>query len=110
MVKLEKVITDDVTKHYQDFISEYTAEHSTPGREGTTLKETIKVRHSRMCKNDERVTASITIEAKRGNEEDALDKLAEYLERMAIAIRTRGVPQVVASDYRNPKNLNEYLP
>lgn len=35
--------------------------------------------------------------------EDALDKLAEYLERMAVAIRTRGEPLLISSDYRDPK-------
>jgi hypothetical protein len=96
MLKLTKT---EISKDQR--VLTYTARHSTPGRNGTTLDLDIEVvitptsASARMSK----IEADVSVEP---DPEAALDKLASWLERTALAIRTRGYPVSIASDYPNP--------
>ena len=87
MLTLQSCHADDdksaLTAHYR-------LTHSRPGRGGTTLELNVRVVHA-----FGRVTADITDLAPRvetTNTEEALDKLAEWLERAAAGLRARGKP------------------
>lgn len=83
----------------------YTATHSTPGRSGTCLELEVCVsQNQRMGKTWVEV-GDMRPELNTLDTNEALDKLAEWAERLAIALRHRGpaTPVVVAfSDPQRP--------
>lgn len=77
----------------------YDAEHTTPGRDGTCLTFPIQVL-SFPAGNTVRTKIDIAIDCETvDGQEVAFDRLASYLERMAIAIRERGKPTAFVFSY-----------
>ena len=70
----------------------------------------VQVMKIRMDNENTQVISKTTIEASGKDNEASLDKLAEYLERISIAIRTRGIAKQVASTYPNPIQQPEVEP
>jgi hypothetical protein len=76
----------------------------TPGRGGTCLKLDVEV-----VRRFGKITARLAADPELDGEdaEAALDKLATWLERSAIAIRHRGAPTPLVCEYRNPIDPDE---
>lgn len=75
----------------------YRLQHSNPGRGNTTLTLDVNVKHAYG-----KVTATIpdlepSIDG--GTTEEALDKLADWMERGAKALRDRGTANPIFSNY-----------
>jgi hypothetical protein len=81
-------------EHFPDIISNYTLQHTNGGRDGTTLTLSLQVTQSVAYGT---TVAKITDLAPKvtGDTEASLDKLAEWLERAALAIKNRGTPALV---------------
>jgi hypothetical protein len=84
-----------------DFVAEYELTHSLPGRQGTTLTLTVVAKGDH---HNNPVTVSIpdlapSVVCDNGVEE-ALDKLAEWMERAALTIRKRGKPSMIIGSYK----------
>lgn len=77
--------------------STYRLTHVTPGRTGTHL--TLDVRLERGFGSTWASVPDLRPEIKSEDAEEALDKLAEWLERAAAALRARGAPKAVLSTY-----------
>lgn len=79
----------------------YCAEHCTPGRSGTSLELDVTLRVNRKTHT---TWASVTLapEVKSADADVALDKLAEWAERLALSIRNRGAGAPVAMVFDNP--------
>jgi hypothetical protein len=81
----------------------YNATHTTPGRSGTCLDlEVCVVQNQRMCKTWVEVRG-MRPELNTLDTGEALDKLAEWAERLAIALRSRGPATPVALSYFEPQ-------
>lgn len=79
----------------------YNATHTTPGRAGTCLElDVVLSQNQRMGKTWVEVT--LRPELKTLNTDEALDKLAEWAERLAIALRHRGPATPVAMAFNDP--------
>lgn len=75
----------------------YELSHSTPGRQGTTLSLNV---HIEMAFGRTKAQVlDLQPEVEGENPEAALDKLADWLERSAKALRERGKPQPLFSSY-----------
>lgn len=88
MLNLKSVTSDE---HTLDVV--YEAVHVNPGRAGTHLAQDIRLRqHRHFGRFDARIEAHAVIEPtlEAGTPEEALDKLADWAERLALAIRNRG--------------------
>lgn len=77
--------------------STYQLTHVTPGRSGTHLK--LEVRIERGFGSTWASMPDLRPEISGDDPEEALDKLAEWMERAAAAIRARGRPKAVLSSY-----------
>ncbi len=84
----------------------YDASHSTPGRAGTCLELDISIsQHQRMGKTWAEVTLRPELNTLDAGE--ALDKLADWAERLAIALRNRGPVTPVAVAFNDPQRPPE---
>lgn len=80
----------------------YNVTHTTPGRSGTCLELDVCVsQNQRMGKTWVEVT--LRPELSTLSTDDALDKLAEWAERLAIALRHRGPATPVAVAFDTPQ-------
>lgn len=96
-LELQSCQVSELSADQQKVVANYQLKHATPGREGTTLTLDVQVTQA-----FGKVTAKILDlepEVKGGTQEEALDKLAEWMERAAVAIRQRGAPRPVVCDY-----------
>jgi hypothetical protein len=75
----------------------YRLTHVTPGRDGTHL--TLDVRIDRVAGLTWASMPDLRPRIESEDAEQALDKLAEWMERAAAAIRARGKPKAVLSAY-----------
>lgn len=75
----------------------YEVLHVTPGRQGTHLSLKLKL-ETAFGKTSAEFT-DLKPEVEGDDPELALDKLAEWMERAAKAIRTRGAPQRLVASY-----------
>lgn len=81
--------------------SAYEIRHTTPGRDGTTLALDVVVQQdTRFGVTKVRALLDPRIEAL--DTEAALDKLADWAERLAVAVRHRGVVSARVPSYENP--------
>ena len=84
----------------------YEAAHTRPGHDGTTLRLDVVVdRHLGFGRVTARATLVPCIEG--GTTEEALDKLADWAERLAIAIRHRGPASVLVPTFETPSSPAE---
>lgn len=85
--------------------SMYTLKHVNQGRDGTTLELTIQVdSNSTSGKQETRATICGLNPVVSGDTDAALEKLADWLERAAWTIRTRGEPRPAATMYDENDN------
>lgn len=83
-------------------VATYKLTHSTPGRNGTILDLVVRISDfsDGTGKGKQRVRAEVSLDPYvDGDAEAALDKLAEWMERAAEAIRKRGTPSGIVSSY-----------
>lgn len=81
----------------------YNANHSTPGRDGTCLElEVCVLQNQRTGKTWVEVNG-MRPELNTLDTAEALDKLAEWAERLVIALRTRGPATPVAVAFNDPQ-------
>lgn len=93
-IKLQKVeILDD--GHFT--LRTYELSHSQGGRDGTTLNLQLQVKTG-FGKHWISFT-DLAPEVQTEDTEKALDKMAEWLERAAQALRERGAPRMVVAEY-----------
>lgn len=86
-------LKDAVGREHVGINATYSAQHSTPGATGTTLKEDV-----RLEVEESAAIASIQFDDCVGqNADEALDRLACRLERIALAIRNRKPGKLPAS-------------
>lgn len=83
-----------------EFAAEYELSHSLPGRQATTLTLTVVARgghpNNPVTVSIPDLTPSVVCG---GGIEEALDKLAEWMERAATVIRKRGKTSLVVGSY-----------
>tara|TARA_B100001105_G_scaffold255398_1_gene254590 strand:+ start:4332 stop:4652 length:321 start_codon:yes stop_codon:yes gene_type:complete len=84
----------------------YSATHSTPGRSGTFLElEVCVVQNQRMGKTWVEV-GGMRPELNTLDTGEALDKLAEWAERLAVALRHRGPATAVVVAFNDPQQTS----
>jgi hypothetical protein len=77
----------------------YDLRHTQSGRDGTTLTLDLNVKTGMgRCWVS---LDGLTVERKDDDTEQALDKLAEWLERASIALRNRGTPKPAVAAYEH---------
>jgi hypothetical protein len=92
-----KLIKTAVTAEGRVTVATYRLEHNQPGRNGTCLSLDVTLEHGF---NRIKVgMPDLAPEVSGVDPEAALDKLAEWLERSAIAIRKRGTPSPIFNLY-----------
>ena len=81
----------------------YAATHTMPGRGGTHLAlDVVLTQNRRMGKTW--VTALLEPELNTLDSDVALDKLAEWAERLALTLRNRGPATAVAAAFDSPQS------
>lgn len=84
---------------YMDVV--YSATHTTPGREGTHLEIDVSLRVNREMQKTW-VAVKLDPELNTVDTDVALDKLAEWAERLAISLRSRGPASVAVVAFDQP--------
>ncbi len=99
MLTLKSVSTGD----HDALVAHYEAQHTNPGAHATTLKLDVEVcQQLRFGRVEARAVLAPVVEGSDAG--DALDKLADWAERLALAIRHRGRVGVLVPTFSNPKS------
>ncbi len=88
-------------------VANYKLTHSTPGARGTTLELNVQLEVRRPYGEIVATVTDLAPKVKGLDTEEALDKLADWLERSAKALRQRGAPRAMFSDYPSPLSDSE---
>lgn len=88
-------------------VANYKLTHSTPGARGTTLELNVQLEVRRPYGEIIATVTDLKPKVKGLDSEEALDKLADWLERAAKALRQRGAPRAMFSDYPSPLSDQE---
>lgn len=80
-------------------VTSYKLVHKEAGRGGTWLTLGLKTTHHLSINRVQVEIPDLVVENEDGNVEAALDKLAEWMERAAKELRSRGKPEIAVPHY-----------
>jgi len=99
MLKLTSVSQGKAPAYPDALVANYELTHSNPGRGNTLLTLNVRLHVMPLFGEIEATITDLTPKLKTDNPEEALDKLAEWMERGAKAIRARGKAKPLFNSY-----------
>lgn len=102
-MSIELISCQTVEEPLPQRVSRYKLVHKEAGRGGTWLTLALQVtQHLRLQKVEVSIP-DLAPEVESNNVEEALDKLADWLERAAKELRARGKPAIAVAHYPDAK-------